>query len=233
MDWGYMKILAGIATAAALFAASSASAATLVDFSTNFGGVVSEGDVITDFDFGGGLTGSITTIPGKNATGEAMIFDTRPGTASVGNDRDLKSPFTNVNDASDKRGFDNALILQEKGSTDGPDDAARGGIITFNFDKAIRLASLSILDGNDNSPTGASLFLDLATVAFATNLGGGDNEFETILPDVTVNSFSVRFAGSGAIGQFEASAVPLPAALPMFLLALAGLGAYARRKNAA
>ena len=230
---------ASMLAGAMVLTAGMAKATTIVQFDENFGSSLLEGDIISDgtvglFDFGGGLTGNITTSDlGSRATGRVQIFDTNAGTDSVGNDPDLLGPFTDVHGVGPDLEFGNALILEEKNSTS-PDDAANGGAITFTFDVPVALTALFILDGNDNSPLGASIFLD--GNLFGTNFGGHDNEYERIgfAANTIVTTLTIDFQGSGAIGRFGAAVVPIPATLPLLLT---GLGAFAwvarRRKKAA
>ena len=244
-DW---RLAAGgaLVAAAMVLNAGVGQANTIVQFDNNFGASLSEGDVLFDFDsvdpgnglfdFGGGLTGRITTGDlGSKATGDVVVFDTTAGSTSVGNDPDLLGPFTNVNNANDILDFGNALILNEKnGAGHGPDDAANGGAITFTFDLPVLLTAVFILDGADNSPNGASIFVDGAATALATGLGGGDRQFEVFDnfdPNTTVTSLTVDFAGSGAIGRFGATVVPVPAALPLLLTGLGAFALIARRKG--
>ncbi len=201
---------------------------------------MSEGDVLYDpnssdinngrFDFGGGIRGRLVTSDlGNKATGEVMIFDTdTPTNNNI--DPDLKGAFTNVDDEDEELSFGNALILQEKNASL-PDDAVNGGAITFLFDNPVALTALFILDGADNSPNGATVFLD--DIFFGNGFGGGDNEFQRISFDAgtVVNSFTVDFAGSGAIGRFGATVVPVPAALPLMLTAFGALGFLAHRRK--
>lgn len=218
---------------AAVLSTGVANAANvIVDFSG-----FSEGQVLNGaFNFGGGVTGTISTVAngtsGGHTTGEAMVFDTSPGSLSVGNDPDLKSNFTNVFDSNDQRDFGNALILQERGASN-PDDAARGGQIIFSFDSLVSLTRIFILDGNDNGPTGVSLFLNSSLSPVATHLGGGNRQFEIheFDPNTVVSQLTVDFAGSGAIGQFGFAAVPVPASLPLLLTALGGFAWAARRRR--
>lgn len=209
--------------------------AALIDFSTLNEGEIVGNEVGLMFDLGDGLTGTLTSsLLGSNATGDIVAFDTSPGSVGVGNDGDLASPFVHVNDATDIRDFGTAIILQEVGAV-GPDDAASGGQITFTFDTAVEFVSVAILDGADN---GANVQLFLDDVLAISGLGGGDNEFDEFIAGVPtlINSFSVRFGGSGAIGQFEinpASSVPAPPALALLLLGLVGLGAVQRRRRIA
>lgn len=226
---------ASVLGAAAILSTAAANAANvIVDFSG-----FSEGQVLNGaFNFGGGVTGTISTVAngtsGGHTTGEAMVFDTSPGSLSVGNDPDLRSNFTNVADSNDQRDFGNALILQERGASS-PDDAARGGQIIFTFDSLVSLTRIFILDGNDNGPTGVSLFTDGSTTALASNLGGGDREFEIheFDPNSIVSQLTVDFAGSGAIGQFGFAAVPVPASLPLLLTGLGAVAWVARRRKKA
>lgn len=220
--------------AAAMILAGSAAPAAVVDFSTNFGASLIEGTEVFTFDFGAGLTGTVSASGGAN---EARVFDTNPGSVGTtsarrggGGDRDLRSPFTNIDDPNDMRAFGNALIIQEDARTASaiPDDEAGGGTITFAFDRAISLLSLILLDGEE----GAFVTVDGQQVGDVAR--SGDNLFDTILFDDqarNVRAFTVNLGGSGAIGEFEAiSAVPLPPALPMALVAFGALGVFAMRR---
>ena len=207
----------------------------------DFGGVAEGTDVVGSFDYGGGLTGSISSSHlGSNATGDVVVCDTSTvGSACRRNDPDLRSDFNAASGSDVDLGlydFGNALILEEaiRGANPDPnnvDDASQGGRITFSFDQTITLFSLAILDGADNSPTGATIFLD--GIAYDSGRGGNDNEYDILKfgdSGVRVSSFSVDFAGSGAIGEFSA-VVPLPASALLLLGGLGALGAMRRRKQ--
>ncbi|MEM0944322.1 MAG: hypothetical protein AAGI70_10270, partial [Pseudomonadota bacterium] len=149
------------------------------------------------------------------------------------NDPDLVGPLTNANDPNDVRpDLGNVLIIDEINSNGYPDDqAGPGGSITFAFDRAIDLTSITILDGEEN----ISLITENITVG---NLGAEDNEFEVLNFDsiAGIREFTVDFAGSGALASFSArvSVVPLPAPALLLLSAIAGLGWLGwRRRQAA
>lgn len=224
------KIILGFATAATMSIMTATAGAATVDFAG-----FSNGDLVTGFDFGNGLTGTLAVINGEtNAAGEGRIFDTRRSTTL---DPDLENPFTNSLSPFDVRPFGNALIVQAVGNDNQgtPDDEASGGIFTFTFDRAIDLFSLLYLDGEE----GASIQVGGNTVAGFERGISGDNRFVELFLNGQANGitqFSVFANGSGAIGGFEASVsqVPLPAALPLMAAGMGLLGFMGwRRKNAA
>lgn len=200
----------------------SAAAATTINFN-NF----DEGDVLgLNTDLGGGVMADVTAIGG---IGEAHVFDTSRRTVSTQNDPDLTSPFTNAEDSTDRRRFGNALIVQEN-ATGGPDDVV-GGTLIFNFGSLWNFASVFLLDAEVG--TMATLFngtdevrsftLD-RTNESETGNNRRNNEFTLLgFAGAVGDRLQIDFAGSGAIGEFEISAVPLPAGLPLLL---AGLGAF-------
>lgn len=203
--------------------------AAIVDFSSSGGSDLSDGDILTAFDFGDGLTGSVSATGG---TGDAVILDTDGSSGGTGiiNDPDLMSPFTNVADPTDMRSFGNALIVQETGSSF-PDDERRGGSITFTFETAVTISSITFLDGEEGSF--ASLFVggdQIGALAVSGDNGFSVVEYGDLLSGIT--SFTVTFNGSGAIGEFEASVVPLPASVLLLGAGLGGLGLMRRRRKA-
>lgn len=238
---GLRKTAANLVVAGTvLLAAGAAHAANVVvDFSQ-----FSEGEVLSGNTYNfGGVNITVSTSGFKSqATGEALICNTNGGLCTIAaNDPDLAGPFKNVNDLSAPAvDFGNALILQEKDGADGspdngPDDVYNGGTITFTFDRIVDLTRVFILDGGDNNG-GTKLLLDNVLVAgVPTGFGGGDSEFDVF--DFGENTFaqslSVQFPGSGAIGQFGFSIVPVPATLPLFLTGLGVFAWFARRQKKA
>lgn len=231
-----------LAAASVLALSTMAASASTVDLGINFdptdnvSAFTSHGELLTKFDFGRGVTGTVSVINGFGAnaqTGEARIFDTRlTGTA----DDDLEGDFTNVADSNDVRDFGKALIIQERVGVASaiPDDEVRGGIVTFTFDNAVDILSLAYLDGE----RGAIATADGVQIGDFGSGVSGDHKF--VLLDFAndpnafeVTTLEIRYNGSGAIGglNFVPSPVPLPAGLPLLLAGLTGLGLAARKRK--
>ena len=217
--------------AAAVFCAGFATTASAI--TVNFNNY-SEGDVLgVNADLGSGITADVTAIGG---VAEAVVFDTSVGTISTGNDPDLTSPFTNAEDSSDSRHFGNALIVQEN-RTGGPDDAV-GGSLIFSFGTLWSFASVYLLDAE--AGTSATLFSGGTEVASFTldssnesETGGNPNNNEFTLlgfGGATGDTLRIDFVASGALGEFDISAVPLPAGLSLLLTGLGAL-AWVRRRQ--
>ena len=229
-----------IAASVVALMATGASAAT-VDFGTNLDDTQNasdstvHGEIFDVFDFGNGISGRVVVENnGQDDPGEARIFNSRlTGTS----DRDLEGDFTNPADSTDVRDFGNILIIQERArlASSEADDERAGGAITFIFDQAINLLSLDYLDGERGAVISAGAS-PLGTLGSNVN---GDNEFTSfdfgnLAAATNITQFRVDFGGSGAIGAFDAELavpVPVPAALPLMLLGLGGLGALRRRQN--
>jgi hypothetical protein len=140
-------------------------------------------------------------------------------------------------DPTDVRPFGNALIVQENGGT--PDDAV-GGAITFEFLTDVIVSSVFLLDTEAGSFV--ELFLDGVSVlkldvTAANDSDTGNNPLNNKFTELDFgglrgDALFVDFAASGAVGELEVAAVPLPAALPLALLGLGALGLVRRRKKA-
>lgn len=186
-------------------------------------------------NLGGGIFADLSAIGG---IAEAVVFDTTAGTTSTTNDPGLTSPFTNAENASDLRNFRLGLIVQENASG-GPDDTGGGATLTFDFAKAVSLGELILLDSEIG--TTASLFSGTTWVSSFTltalnysdtNNNVGNNEFTLLnFGGAIGDSLVVDFSRSGAVGEFEASVVPLPAGLPLLIGGVGALAWLKRRKK--
>ncbi|MEM7753318.1 MAG: VPLPA-CTERM sorting domain-containing protein [Pseudomonadota bacterium] len=210
---------------AAIVSAGAASAST-IDFSSNFGAPLANGAFLDGaFDFGNGLTGTISTSGGS---GLAQVFDSSQdrNPRNLTEDRDLLQPRP-WGGGERNTELGNVLIVNE--DEDRIDDNARGGIITFMFDSVVSFTGVTLIDierGQRLTITGDGFD--------SGGLRNNDNRFSVFSPDepVLTRSLSFSFGGSGAIDNLEVAAVPLPAPALMLIAGLGALGAMRRRKKA-
>lgn len=170
----------------------------------------------------------------------AVVFDSNNPT---GGDGDLGAPFSNPDLGTLSPG--NLLILQERSNCDAlscsePDDEGSrpAGQFVISFTEGVLLQSIDFFDveGIEASPNDAIELYDgdnnLISNGFYVPATGGDNMWAPVLFGVDgVHSIVINMGGSGAIDNiaFETSVVPVPAALPLFISALAGMGFMRRR----
>ena len=204
------------------------------------------GTVVDDeYQASDGLTISVNS---NGAFDQAMIFDTNNLT---GGDTDLVGPF-NTQTPGGVNGYDpgNVLIISEDGDSSDPDDEARGGSITFTFDRVVQFLNLDIIDID----RGEFVQFDFSggSVAGGFTIQGdiiGDGNYidtrltletafgtslETLFGGmpITFTSLEVIFSGSGAVNDLRFAEVPLPAALPFLLTGLGGIALARRRRKA-
>ena len=235
----------------------------LIDFEGSFYGT----NPISSFeDTTGAVTGDIMV---DSATKQAWIYNTDPPN---GEDKDLENPFYNAanydsgngrddfndNDLSGltlKDDFDNVLIIQEPsapGDSDpatNPDDDAKGGTIIFDFDIAVTLLSIDLLDASEGNVT-LQLTNSAGTTETFKNLHNSDsgnstpNWYETVFFNTGVSDvlqLKVQMANvSGAIDNIvidsssvPQNVVPIPAAAWLFASALGLFGYLGKRKSKA
>lgn len=157
----------------------------------------------------------------------ARIFDTDLNRTF---DPDLEAPFT-TGGLSLNPG--NVLIIQEPGSGI-PDDNATGGFIDFVFANTVLFSGFTGLDDANFRVTANRDTIELGSFRVPNDNGFG---IFSLGSAVAVDSLRFRFQGaSGAIDDltFDTIApVPVPAALPLLLAGVAGLGFMKRRQKKA
>ena len=190
-----------------------------------------------------GFTFSVS-VSSNDTPPRAVIFDS---TCAIG----AANPYAACNGDVDltpatqgENGIEgNILIVQEQGSAI-PDDAGRpGGTITLTFEDGtpFRFTGASIID--DETITiysvigGAMIELASETIGIEGDVGGtallnaaNGNFIESGIFQVG-DSIVIDFSGSGGIDSLVLAPVPLPAALPLLLSALGGLGLTARLRR--
>lgn len=157
-----------------------------IDFESSSAGELNAGDVITDqFD---GLT--LSVLEGL----DAMIFDTANPT---GGDQDL----FNAEEG-------NVLIISEDGDSADPDDNATGGTLMFNWDGAVSVDSIGLLDIEEMGCVVTLYGEDDVTVLDMIDIPAlSNNSLQTLSLDTDmVGKMDVFLTGSGAITEIAVSA---------------------------
>lgn len=227
-----MRTFLAAITSAVLVSGAANAAPITIDFEN-----LSAGDVVT-----GQFPGVTLTTTG--GSGQGIIFDTENPT---GGDADLGAPLTRIGPDEGSIAGGNVLIISEDGNLNNPDDNGSGGVFSFDFDGVVTFLGF---DGVDFTDAGANLIVTLFddaggtlfTYDFAAEsmASVGDNEYYSFFTNVFgagiagVALATIELTGSGAIDNltFDA-AIPVPAALPLLLSGIAGLGFAMRRKRAA
>ena len=224
MSIKFFAPLAGI-----LFAASAANA-SIVDLNDP---ELEDGEIL--FDQIDGLT-----VTATGGAGEAVIIDTEDAT----DDPDLQDPFDDPDTVGDEN-FNpgNVLAVAESGCGMGfcnPDDNAGGGTIFFDFDRDVVFNSLDVFDLAAEQlriilTLDGMVVFDMMVPSFNTDTGNNPNNnlFTTVnFGGIRFDAAEFIFSGSGAIGNFDISEVPLPAGFILMMTGVAGFS-FARRRKAA
>ena len=229
------------ASAVAILAGPSAGFAAVIDMNDIPG--VTHGTVVGDQ-----LPG--VQISASGSRGPAVAFDTRvnePG------ESDLFEPFgapLNVGGAISPGPTNPGFILIANENTNGcaadgvcnsPDDDARGGTLTFDFDRAVTVRSVDLFDLDQfrSGELATITLFGVGTSATVSGLDVGDSRSATVdllalfPPTHTsgVTRMEIAFSGSGGTNRLV-YAVPEPTTLALIGAGLAGLGVAAGRRRA-
>jgi len=179
-----------------------------IDFETDsFGAGLNAGDIITNQFANAGIT-----ISSDSAAHPVMVFDTANptggdldlGTANsdfggpgIGNAGGIGMPGENSVD----RG--KVLILSEDGDSSDPDDNARGGTMTFEFDEPVDINTVGVIDMDSNEGQSRVVTTDVngnQQTVFVEELG--ENSFQALqIFDEDVVRMDIIFTGSGAVSE--------------------------------
>lgn len=146
-----------------------------------------KGEVITDDIEGVTISAWARGRTNNDQPDEAMIFDSNNPT---GGDWDLRTATQN-----------NILIISEDNLSSDPDDNARGGSITFDFDAPKTIDQLTWID-IDHGETNTVKFYDAAgnLITSIDGMTTGDSKQGTQTFDVAnVSKMVIEMSGSGAI----------------------------------
>ncbi len=167
-----------------------------IDFETDAdGNALAKGTVI-DGEFAGFGISVTTNDPDDNP---AMIFDTAMPT---GGDDDLQTPGYGP---GNNTALGNVLIISEDGDSSDPDDNNNGGTLTFTFAEDTEIASVGLLDIDQNETATATVFDgDGDEITSVMVDGVGDNGVQRIALDAMgVRRLEIELSSTGAVTDLD------------------------------
>lgn len=222
-----MRVLTAFTATAALSLGTASAAVIQVEDFNALGGHGATLDNIS--------IATVTTQSNRSGSvNQALLFDTGETNTQDG---DLEGPHQRLSTAQ-AIDLGNLVIIAENSNFSDPDDEARGGSVTFDFNSAVNLYSL---DFADTRPGVSVEITDIfgATFLFTLfdDLDTGNNApvnfMETLFFGNGVENairMVVNLPDSGAFDNLAYSEVPLPAGL---LLMGTGAAVFLRKRKAA
>ncbi len=226
----FLRIAAGALVTFALAGAGLSAHAVVIDFDA-----LDSSSGQTPLNFGAGtfmedgFTFSVS-VTSSDTPPRAVLFDTTCTGRACNDDFDLVPAMQGENGIAG-----NILIVQEQGSAIPDDAGAPGGTITLTSNSgnsAFRLTGASVID--NGTFEFFSIINSVRSPLGRASLSGESETARLIFNSGVLNpgdSIVINFLDSGGVDSLALSPVPIPAALPLFLSALAGFGLTARSRR--
>lgn len=193
---------------------------------------------VTTFD-----DGTVVTVANPGGHAPAIIFDTTDNNTS---DNDLEDPFVRV--GADPFGLGtilNNIVIIPENSPANQNDSGNGGTIEFIFDSVVTFFGLDLVDTGEDDVTVTLYGVDdmvITTVMSSLDLdtpNGGPSRVGFLAMNgmagiANVARVVVDFGtNSGGLDNlvYDVEEIPVPAALPLLLTGLGGLGWASRRRR--
>ena len=212
-----------LVAAVVVIVSSLPAGATVVDFNSFFAGTVVAGEDPT------GATVSVnpytefalSCVNGGSGPNSIVVFDSQNPT---GGDWDLGSPNEDFSgpgvgwggskhsSGANDRDWNNLLIIAEDvldsdgdGLVDDPDDEGDGGVFIFEFEQAVAVLRVVLIDIDCDETAEVRLFNSVGIVATLPAQALGSNSVQALDASayLGIHRMEVELSSSGAIGEFE------------------------------
>jgi hypothetical protein len=213
-------ILLGVAC---IFFSFHSAAATILDFNGLSAGTVVAGTAPSGGTMPGDSFAEITLSCVNNGCGpnSVVVFDSQ---APTGGDPDLGTPNKDFGGpgigvggecgapGENNRTYGNLLIISEDlrdrngdGLVDDPDDEAGGGVFMFDFDSAVSVLNVVLVDVDCDEWAEIRLYDEGGLIAKESALALGDNSVQTVdcSEHTGIIRMEIEISSSGAVAEIE------------------------------